>query len=474
MSPQTKEKFFQLKIALKGSEPPIWRRVIVSSRMTLLDLHDVIQLCMGWEEYHLFIFKVGHLEFVYPPHWEEDAYQYQDAERATLGDLIPQYVPEGKCFKYVYDMGDGWNHEIKVEKIPLETDHKPPYLVAGARACPPEDVGGIGGYAYFLEAINDPQHEEHESYTTWIGGHFDPDYFDSKSINQTFKAYLKERALSRTSAWRAVDNYFSPGKFVSDWTRSITPKHADIAEQLPLRRDIVAMLQYLKNNKVVGTKATGSFPRKHIRGMAEGFVQPFPLDVEIDGKVLFKFAREDEIPELWFLHILANSAGLIHGGENYPWTITEIGEQYLQTDPVAQIWYLTEFWVTQVNWFYQYFREEVEYKMSSRDFIAIIVGLFLGYQPGKEVRTGKLVNDFEEVVPGWRVFQDREISQEVKERFMLQVVITALERLGLIEAVKEEGRFADFWQVIGFKVTVYGQGLLKGVFEAHKRAFARH
>ncbi|HCU58322.1 MAG TPA: LexA family transcriptional regulator, partial [Anaerolineaceae bacterium] len=94
----------QLKISLKGSRPPIWRRVLVSSEMSLLDLHDVIQFVFGWQDYHLFIFELGSFEFVNYPDWEEDAYQFQSAEDAILGDLIPTYLPQGGKFVYRYDM----------------------------------------------------------------------------------------------------------------------------------------------------------------------------------------------------------------------------------------------------------------------------------------------------------------------------------------------------------------------------------
>lgn len=473
MSPKEKEVLLQLKMALNGITPLIWRRVIVSSEMTLLDFHHVIQLSMGWEESHLFLFKVGHLEFVYPDHWEEDAYKFQDAERATLGDLIPRYVPEGKSFRYTYDMGDGWNHEIKVEKILTESGHNPPYLVTGARACPPEDVGGIPGYAYFLEAINDPQHEEHESYMTWIGGSFDPDDFDPERINQEFKTYLKEQSLNRTSYWRAGDGYFSPGNFYSKWTETISLDDRLMAEYLPLRKNLVAMLKYLQENKVVGTKATGNFPRKHIRAMAEGFVQPFPVDIELYGEVVFKFVTEDEIPEMVFLHVFSNLAGLIFGGENYRWRVTELGEQFLEVDPVAQVWYLTEFWMTQVNWFYQYYWE-VDESLYSRDFVSVTFQIFRSYEPGQTIPLSKLIHDFDKVMPGWVVSQSRENSPKEKERFLVDVIITTFERLGLINIIEEESELAGFWHVTSFEVTEYGQDLLNGIFEAHKRAFTFH
>ena len=80
---------------------------------------------------------------------------------------------------YEYDFGDGWEHEVVLEKVlARDSTAKYPRCLGGARACPPEDCGGPGGYINFLGAISDPEHEEHDEYLDWIGGEFDPDKFD--------------------------------------------------------------------------------------------------------------------------------------------------------------------------------------------------------------------------------------------------------------------------------------------------------
>jgi hypothetical protein len=91
---------------------------------------------------------------------------------------------EGFQFCYEYDFGDSWKHTLLVEKI---TDPEPgqrvPVCIAGERACPPEDVGGVWGYEMFLEAIGDSDHAEHKDYLEWIGGEFDPEEFDLEETN---------------------------------------------------------------------------------------------------------------------------------------------------------------------------------------------------------------------------------------------------------------------------------------------------
>jgi hypothetical protein len=177
------DQIYQLKITLRESKPPIWRRVLVPGKFSLYKLHQVIQLAMGWTNSHLHHFIIdGHYYSIPSP---EDWEPVKDERRYTLRQLAP-YVK--RKFVYEYDFGDSWTHAIVVEKIaPPEAGTKYPLCLKGERACPPEDVGGIWGYETFLEAIRDPKHEEHDSYLTWIGGAFDPEAFNLDEINQVLR-----------------------------------------------------------------------------------------------------------------------------------------------------------------------------------------------------------------------------------------------------------------------------------------------
>ncbi len=174
---------YQIKVTLEGSKPPIWRRLLVRSDITLGDLHTIIQAAMGWWDYHLHQFTVGGTYFGVPDPDYDSYMEMQDEEEVTLGQVAPR---EGFKFHYEYDFGDGWIHQVLVEKVlPPEPSQSYPVCIKGQRACPPEDVGGMWGYYDFLEALQDPEHEEHESYLEWIGGDFDPEAFDLDEVNET-------------------------------------------------------------------------------------------------------------------------------------------------------------------------------------------------------------------------------------------------------------------------------------------------
>ena len=170
---------YQLRVALRDIRPPVWRRVLVPGDVTLAELHEVVQDVMGWLDYHLWEFTVDGEIYTTP---SIDEYRSViDAEQVTLQQVAPN---EGDRLHYLYDLGDSWEHVIEVEAVlPPDPEGQYPVCVEGGRACPPEDVGGVSGYYYFLEAIRDPRHEEHESYLTWVGGAYDPEAFDVEEAN---------------------------------------------------------------------------------------------------------------------------------------------------------------------------------------------------------------------------------------------------------------------------------------------------
>jgi hypothetical protein len=160
-------------------KPAIWRRIQVHN-CTLDVLHLYIQAAFGWWNYHLHQFEIDGVRYGPPePEGMDFGLEMEDETGAWLSDLLPRSKRKARWI-YEYDFGDGWRHEIVFEgNPPLEQGQKYPLCVAGERACPPEDCGGPWGYADYLAAIADPEHEQHDELLEWRGP-FDPEAFDAK------------------------------------------------------------------------------------------------------------------------------------------------------------------------------------------------------------------------------------------------------------------------------------------------------
>ena len=172
---------YQLKILLRDSKPPIWRRIQILSDTSLAALHPILQVVMGWSNTHLHQFEVGDLIYG-PPDPNIPDFDVIDEKDAVLSEIVSRL---NQKFVYEYDFGDDWRHLITLEKILAPQDGvNYPVCVAGRRACPPEDIGGIFSYSGFLDAITDPEHPEHSDMLSWVGGRFAPDAFDRDEVNR--------------------------------------------------------------------------------------------------------------------------------------------------------------------------------------------------------------------------------------------------------------------------------------------------
>ncbi len=197
------DRLYLLKIRLLDIEPEIWRRFVVPGSITLDRLHDVIQIVMGWEDYHLHAFTIGKKRYTENPEYKDDG--VHDG-RFRLVDLIKQ---KGRTFGYEYDFGDCWEHEITIEDSRYFNPElqAPVECIEGERACPPEDVGGIPGYFEFCNALKNPAHEEHQRYTEWFAGFpwydgvFDSEKFDIEKVKSELLKYLRW-SRDRYRFWR--------------------------------------------------------------------------------------------------------------------------------------------------------------------------------------------------------------------------------------------------------------------------------
>jgi hypothetical protein len=167
----------QLKITLQGVRPPVWRRLVVPMSLTLGELHQVFQTAMGWTDSHLHAFDIGGATF---GDLEDLDGSGIDESRARLSRAIGKVSK----FRYEYDFGDGWVHDVAIERT--DGDAAVPRCLAGRRACPPEDCGGPGGYDHLLKVLADPAHEEHTELAEWVGA-FDPAAFDVAETNDRLR-----------------------------------------------------------------------------------------------------------------------------------------------------------------------------------------------------------------------------------------------------------------------------------------------
>ena len=173
---------YEIRVQLRDIEPPIWRVLRVPSRTSLLRLHKVLQRAMGWTNSHLHLFEIDG-----KPYGEGD-FEWDFEVKDYRGMRLDKIFTEGRTsLLYEYDLGDSWRHDITLlGTVEGEVEEKLG-CIDGARACPPEDCGGVSGYYHLLEALSDSEHEDHDMLMEWVGGKFDPEAFDVEAIDRALK-----------------------------------------------------------------------------------------------------------------------------------------------------------------------------------------------------------------------------------------------------------------------------------------------
>ncbi len=204
MASRKNRESYQFKVVLRGISPPIWRQFQVWEDATLAQLHRILQMVMGWEDYHLYEFRIGGRIYGDPD--LDDEREIIDAMRTQIRNVLPGVGAE---FEYEYDFGDDWQHDLLLEAVMQSgPDTLCPHCIAGERNCPPEDVGGSDGYADYLEALADPDHEEHENMMEWRGA-FDPETFSIEKVNRELERKfrpVRRRAIRLSSPQRRAAN----------------------------------------------------------------------------------------------------------------------------------------------------------------------------------------------------------------------------------------------------------------------------
>lgn len=183
------KRILQFKVVLEGIEPVIWRLVQASDEMNMRTFAVSLILAMGWQNSHLHEFIIAGRHYGLTG----DDYDYmdeslvpEDETRYRLKDFSEDQL---RKFKFLYDFGDGWEHDVSLEAVILKPDAGAgfPRVVDGARNCPPEDCGGIRGYCDLAEKLKKPDDEEYAGFIEWLGGKYDTEFFNLNVINSTLK-----------------------------------------------------------------------------------------------------------------------------------------------------------------------------------------------------------------------------------------------------------------------------------------------
>ena len=175
------KRIFQIKVTLRDTRPPIWRRLLVRDTVPLGQFHDLLQVVMGWTDSHAHQFMKG-AEYYGPKELEMP--EVRDESRVRLKEVLQK--PKDRLL-YEYDFGDGWLHDVVLERVDeSEPKGKYPWVLAGKRACPPEDCGGIPGYYELLQVLKNPRHPNRKETLEWLGEPFDPGDFDAYERNTRF------------------------------------------------------------------------------------------------------------------------------------------------------------------------------------------------------------------------------------------------------------------------------------------------
>lgn len=181
------DRVLQLHLKVAGCRPPIWRRFLVRESMWLSRLHDAIQLSMDWFDYQTHAFTIGALRYGNP--LKRDDFVIADDRDVRLSDVGLDKVDR---FSYGYHFGYGWQVDIVIEQSgPLVKGQRYPSCLAGERAGPPEDCGGLDAYHDMLACIHEPHTELGREWLDWLGPEYDSERCDLEAINKAFRKLVR-------------------------------------------------------------------------------------------------------------------------------------------------------------------------------------------------------------------------------------------------------------------------------------------
>lgn len=175
---------YEFRITLKGTEPKVWRHVLVPTNISLERLHGIIQVVVGWQNSHLYEYEIQAKR--YAPS-DDEFVDVLGKKPGGVNISLSVVLKDVGSFVYRYDFGDSWTHQVDIiGRHNRDEAMIYPVCVGGENACPPEDCGGPPGYHELKEALKDENHEEHMAMKQWVGGYFNPLTFDPNIVNREF------------------------------------------------------------------------------------------------------------------------------------------------------------------------------------------------------------------------------------------------------------------------------------------------
>jgi len=459
----TSKTVYQIKVTLMGSKPPVWRRFLVADTTTLNRLHDILQIVMGWTNSHLHMFTINGQIYGDP---EDDEYGDLGTKNEARFKLNQVAGREGSKFRYEYDFGDSWEHELILEKI-LPADPSTgsgrmryPLCVVGKRACPPEDVGGVWGYKRFLEAMADPENPEHDEYVQWIGGEFDPEHFDLDEVNDRLRHPRRSR--------QDEGDYYQPPQLedrvlerITAWSQGLDREQIALVESLAIRQDMVTLLKYFREKHPIGTQSTGNLQLKAVREVCAQFVNPPELDEKIDDKV-YKLRSEEDVWWLFYLHMLANTGSLVSGGQSRVWKLTPVGEAFLNFPAPVQLGMMLSIWWHLEDWRIAFPVSGLERGLPS-GFRDTSLAHLLHLPVGKSIPFYPFADRLVEATGLIWPIADQVSAKHILRSVVNRLIISPLVEFGILESKYGTETIAghEFSKLSKIRLTPFGKGLLE-------------
>jgi hypothetical protein len=251
------------------------------------------------------------------------------------------------------------------------------------------------------------------------------------------------------------------------WIDNLPGEQRAVAEELPLRRDVVVLLTYLRDHRVTGTSTLGNLPLKAVREICAQFVDPPPMEEEI-GEHVYRVRTELEVWPLYFRHVLASLALLVEGAAGRRWRLTPLGETYLTASAPNQVWVLWFTWWMRTNWGIASSHDLRDYQVhllnlqTLNHLLAVPVGESIPFKPFADslIETARLIPPD----------KDPEEAKRFLRHTIRRVLMGPLADFGVLETHEDPERrpMARFWLVSSFRVPPFGRGLLEAIESLHR------